>query len=612
MQKKHKIKMLRVVIAAIMIVALHFAEIESMPFGLLYLVPYFVAGYDVLWRSVKNIAHGQIFDENFLMTIATIGAMAIGEYSESVFVMMFYQVGDTFESVAVGKSRRSISELMDLNPDFANVERDGKLLQVHPGEVEIGETIVVRPGEKIPLDGVVVSGTSTLDISALTGESLPVDISGGSAVQSGSINLNGAIHVRTTADFDNSTASKILELVENSSMNKAETESFITRFSRYYTPAVVIFAVLLAVVPSLVTGQWREWLSRALVFLVVSCPCALVISIPLSFFGGIGAASASGILVKGSNYLEMLSKAEVAVFDKTGTLTKGNFRVTCMHPYNNRDKREVLKYAALAESYSSHPISASLKNEFKEDMSKDVIENVEEFSGHGIKARVNGEDVCVGNEKMMDTIGITCPDCYHAGTVVHVAINGIYAGHIEISDEVKPDSKSAVEALKRWGIKKTVMLTGDREAVAKDVALKVGIDEYKAELLPDGKVVNLDRILKETEGKVIFVGDGINDAPVLSRADVGVAMGGLGSDAAIEAADIIIMDDNPKKLETVLKISGKTNRIVTENIVFAIGIKVAVLILGAFGYANMWLASFADVGVSVIAILNAIRTLKIK
>ena len=610
MQKKHKVKLARVLVAAVMLIALHFIETDGIARLVMYLVPYFIAGYDVLWRSFKNILSGQIFDENFLMAIATIGALAIGEYPESVFVMMFYQVGDTFESIAVGKSRRSISELMDLNPDFANVERNGQLLQVTPDEVSVGETIVVRPGEKIPIDGIVTSGTSTLDTSALTGESLPVDIAEGSKVQSGSINLNGAIHIKTTDDFQNSTASKIMELVENSSMNKAETESFITRFSRYYTPTVVILAVLLTLIPSVITGDWREWLGRSLIFLVVSCPCALVISVPLSFFGGIGAASSNGILVKGSNYLEMLSKADTAVFDKTGTLTKGNFCVTCMHPYNNRDKRELLKYAALAESYSSHPISSSLKKAFKEDMSKDTIENVEEFSGHGIKAKVNGEDVCVGNEKLMNSIGITCPECYHAGTVVHVAIDGIYAGHIEISDEIKPDSKMAIDALKHSGIKKTVMLTGDKKSVAENVASQIGIDEYHAELLPADKVINFERILKETEGKTIYVGDGINDAPVLSRADVGIAMGGLGSDAAIEAADIIIMDDKPSKLEVLLKISRKTNRIVTENIIFALGVKFIVLILGALGHANMWLASFADVGVSVIAILNAVRTLK--
>lgn len=609
MRRKHKIILGRIIVSAIMLVVLSMTETQGITRFLLFMIPYLTAGYDVIFKAVRNIFHGQVFDENFLMTAATIGAVALGEYPEAVFVMLFYQIGDMFESIAVGKSRKSISDLMDLNPDYANVRRNGEFIRVTPDEISIGEIILVKPGEKIALDGIVTEGESSLDTSALTGESLPRDVSAGDAVSSGCINLSGVIMVETTSDFANSTASKIMELVENSSMNKASAESFITRFSRYYTPAVVICALLLAVVPSLFTGDWSEWLGRALIFLVVSCPCALVISVPLSFFGGIGAASKNGILVKGSIYLEALAKTDTAVFDKTGTLTKGNFFVSAVHPNNITDK-ELIKYAALAESYSNHPISASLKKACDEDISGDSVEHFEEISGHGIKAVINGQTIYAGNEKLMQSIGVQCPECYHVGTVVHISVDGEYAGHIEISDEIKYDSLTAVESLKQRGIK-TVMLTGDKKSVAKSVAEKLGIDEYLSELLPAGKVSYIEEIMNKKErGNVIFVGDGINDAPVLARADVGIAMGGLGSDVAIEAADIIIMDDKPSKIEKMLKIAKKTQKIVRENIVFALGVKFAVLILGALGYANMWLAVFADVGVSVIAILNAVRTLK--
>ncbi len=612
MQKKHQKKLSRIIIAVALFILYSVFEAESFGGWLIFLVPYLVVGYDILLKSAKNIRRGQIFDENFLMTIATIGAFIIGDYHEALFVMIFYQVGDLFESIAVNNSRKSISALVDLAPEYANVMRDGQITSVSPEEVEVGETIVIRPGEKVPLDGVVIEGQSSLDTSALTGEAMPIDILVGSTVQSGSINLNGVVHVKTTGSFENSTASKIMELVENSSMNKAEAESFITRFSRYYTPVVVAFAALMSVVPPLFVGNWQMWFSRALIFLVVSCPCALVISIPLSFFGGIGVASKNGILVKGSNYLEQLAKADKVVFDKTGTLTKGKFSVSCVHPYNNLDKDEVLKYTALAESYSSHPISESLRAAFDVAGRDDVIKDIEEIGGRGVKAVINGKSICVGNESLMQSLGISCPECPHSGTVVHLSIDGQYAGHIEITDEIKPDSYPAVSAVKKQGIKKVIMLTGDNESVAKSVAEKLGITEYYSKLLPLDKVTHIERIINESEGKTIFVGDGINDAPVLARADVGVAMGGLGSDAAIEAADVIIMDDNPLKLTLMLKIAKKTQKIVKENIIFALGIKLAVLLLGAFGYTNMWLASFADVGVSVIAILNSLRALNVR
>lgn len=612
MQKKHKQKLTRIIIATALFILYSVFEAESYGGWVVFLLPYLIVGYDILLKSAKNIRRGQIFDENFLMTIATIGAFIIGDYHEALFVMIFYQVGDLFESIAVNNSRKSISALVDLTPEYANVMRDGQITSISPEEVAVGETIVIRPGEKVPLDGVVIEGQSSVDTSALTGESMPVDVSVGSSVQSGSINLNGVVYVKTTGSFENSTASKIMELVENSSMNKAEAESFITRFSRYYTPIVVAFAALMSIVPPLFVGNWQMWFSRALIFLVVSCPCALVISIPLSFFGGIGVASKNGILVKGSNYLEQLAKADKVVFDKTGTLTKGKFSVSCVHPYNNLDKDEVLKYTALAESYSSHPISESLRAAFDVTNRDDVIKDIEEIGGQGVKATINGKSICVGNEVMMQDLGITCPECPHSGTVVHLSIDGKYAGHIEITDELKPDSCAAISAVKKQGIKKVIMLTGDNESVAKSVAEKLGITEYYSKLLPLDKVTHIERIIGESDGKTIFVGDGINDAPVLARADVGVAMGGLGSDAAIEAADVIIMDDNPLKLRLMLKIAKKTQKIVKENIIFALGIKLAVLLLGAFGYTNMWLASFADVGVSVIAILNALRALNVR
>lgn len=618
MTRKQKKKLWQIIAGAVLLVAAYITRAVLKPTAwyvelIIFLVPYFVVGGTVLLKATRNIAHGQVFDENFLMAIATVGAFGIGDYPEGVAVMLFYQVGELFENIAVGKSRKSISSLMDIRPDYANIEKDGQLIQVAPDEVKPGSEIVVLPGEKIPLDGIVTDGSSSLDTSALTGESLPRDVTVGDKTISGCINLNGKLIIKTTGTFGESTVSKILELVENSSSNKAKSENFITKFARIYTPAVVISALLLAVIPSIITRNPAEWINRGLIFLVVSCPCALVISIPLSFFGGIGGASKKGILIKGSNYLEALSKTDVVVFDKTGTLTEGSFEVTAVHP-NETSESDLLYYAAAAESFSTHPISKSLQKALKSDINKDNITDVEEISGHGIKAVVDGHSVAVGNSKLMKLVGADFKDCHKIGTIVHVAVDGVYAGHIVISDKLKPTSKSAIASLKKLGISKTVMLTGDIDSVGKSVAKELKLDEVHTELLPKDKVMAVEKLISEKpqDKKLVFVGDGINDAPVLSRADIGVAMGALGSDAAIEAADVVLMDDNPEKLSLAIKISKKTLGIVRQNIVFALGVKVIVLILSALGLANMWWAVFADVGVSVIAILNAVRALNVK
>lgn len=577
-----------------------------------FLVPYAVIGWDVLWRAVRNIAHGQIFDENFLMALATIGALAIGEYPEAVFVMLFYQVGELFQSYAVNQSRKSIAALMDIRPDYANIEVDGQLQQVDPEEVAVGDTIVIKAGERIPLDGVVLEGTSTLDTAALTGESLPRQVQSGDDVISGCVNLSGLLKVQVTKAFQESTVSKILDLVENSSSKKAKAEHFITRFARYYTPVVVLAAVALAVLPPLFTAiGWLDSIQRALNFLVVSCPCALVISVPLSFFGGIGGASRDGILVKGGNYLEVLAKAEIVVFDKTGTLTQGVFNVTAIHP-DHCDQSQLLELAALAECVSDHPISRSLLEAWGELPDRSRVTQAEELSGRGVRAIVDGKVICAGNDKLMDEIGVIWHPCHHVGTTVHVAADGVYLGHIVISDQVKPDAKEAISTLKAAGIRKTVMLTGDAKPVGEAVAAQLGLDEVHAQLLPADKVDQVERLLKEVspKGALAFVGDGINDAPVLSRADVGIAMGGLGSDAAIEAADIVLMDDKPSKLAQAIAIARRTLAIVRQNIVFALAVKLLVLALSALGQANLWQAVFADVGVSVIAILNAMRAMR--
>ena len=617
MTRKQKKMLVRILASAVLLVAAVLIPYSGVWRFLLFLPAYFVIGWDVLWRAVKNIAHGQVFDENFLMALATVGAFCTGffgegEYPEAVFVMLFYQVGELFQSCAVGRSRRSISSLMDIRPDYANIEREGKLVQADPEEVAVGDTIVVKAGEKIPLDGVVLEGSSAVNTSALTGESLPRQVEPGDDVISGCINQSGLLRVRVTKLFGDSTVSKILDLVENSSSKKAKAENFITKFARYYTPVVVISAALLAVVPPLLFGQsWADWVERALIFLVVSCPCALVISVPLSFFGGIGGASRDGILVKGGNYLEVLSKTEIVVFDKTGTLTQGVFNVTAIHP-DEYSEGELLETAALAESYSDHPISRSLKEAYGVEIDASRVTDVEELSGRGVRAQVDGRTVCAGNDKLMEEIGVTWHPCHHVGTTVHVAVDGRYVGHIVISDELKPDAGEAVAALKAQGVRKTVMLTGDARAVGESVARDLGLDAVYAELLPAGKVEKVEELLKEKSpnGKLAFVGDGINDAPVLSRADIGIAMGALGSDAAIEAADIVLMDDKPSKIASAMKISRRTLGIVRQNIVFALGVKALVLVLSAFGLSNMWEAVFADVGVSVIAILNASRALK--
>ena len=609
----------RIIIAAVLIVAFSLLPVEGyLRFGL-FMIPYLVIGYDILQKAFKGILNKQVFDENFLMAVATVGAILLGDYSEGVAVMLFYQIGELFQSYAVGKSRRNISELMDIRPDYANIEKDGTLEQVDPDEVEIGTIIVVQPGEKVPIDGVITEGTSTLNTSALTGESLPRDAKAGDEVISGCINMTGLLKIRTTKEFGESTVSKILELVENSSSRKSKSENFISKFAKYYTPAVCYGALALAIIPPIVLlimgepAMWGDWIYRALTFLVISCPCALVISIPLSFFAGIGGASNQGVLVKGSNYLETLAQTKYVVFDKTGTMTQGVFEVSGIHHSEMPDEK-LLEYAALAECSSSHPISKSLQKAYGKPIDRNRVTDIEEISGNGVIAKVDGVSVAAGNTKLMDRLGIAYQDCHHVGTVVHMAVDGKYAGHILISDIIKPHAKEAITELKKAGISKTVMLTGDSKRVADQVAKELGIQEVYSELLPADKVSKVEELLhqKSKKDKLAFVGDGINDAPVLSRADIGIAMGALGSDAAIEAADIVLMDDDPLKISKAIKIARKCIRIVYENIYFAIGIKVLCLILGALGIANMWMAIFADVGVMIIAVLNAIRTLFVK
>ena len=620
MTKKQKKVLIRIIIAAVLVIALQFVPVEGyVRFGL-YMIPYLVIGYDILKKAGKGILNRQIFDENFLMAVATIGAIALGDYKEGTAVMLFYQIGELFQSYAVGKSRRNISELMDIRPDYANVEKDGQLEQVDPDEIEIGTVIVVQPGEKVPIDGVVVEGTSSLNTSALTGESVPREVSVDDEIISGCINMTGLLKIRTTKEFGESTVSKILELVENASSRKSRSENFISKFAKVYTPAVCYGALALAILPPIVrmafmglAPEWGDWVYRALTFLVISCPCALVISIPLSFFAGIGGASREGVLVKGSSFLEPLSQTKIVVFDKSGTMTKGVFEVNGIHHSPYKDE-ELLEYAALAESYSTHPISKSLQRAYGKPIDKNRVSDVEEIGGHGLTAKVDGKVVAAGNAKLMKKLGIEYRDCSHVGTVVHVAIDGQYAGHILISDVIKEHAAEAIAALKKSGIEKTVMLTGDAKNVADHVAAQLGIDEVCSELLPGDKVEKVEELLtkKSEKDKLAFVGDGINDAPVLSRADIGIAMGALGSDAAIEAADIVLMDDDPLKISKAIRISRKCLRIVYENIYFAIGIKVICLVLGALGIANMWFAIFADVGVMILAVLNAIRTLFVK
>ena len=625
MNKKQKRNLMRIIVAAILMIVLHFAPVSGMVRFGLYLVPYLIIGYDILWKAFKGVKNRQPFDESLLMAIATLGAIILavyedGDYTEAIGVMLFYQIGEWFQSYAVGKSRRNISELMDIRPDYANVEREnGQLEAVDPDEVEVGTIIVVKPGEKIPIDGEVVEGSSTLNTSALTGESLPREVESGDEVISGCININGLLKIRTTKEFGESTVSKILDLVENASSRKSKAEGFISKFARVYTPAVVAAAIALALVPPFVRmgfmgvpADWDVWIYRALTFLVISCPCALVISIPLSFFAGIGGASKAGVLVKGSNYLETLSKVKTVVFDKTGTLTKGVFQVTAAHPQEMSEK-ELLHLAAHVERYSTHPIAASLRAAYPNESDSCRVEAVEEIAGQGIRAHVNGNVVCVGNSKMMEAVGAEWYDCHRhaAGTVIHVSINGRYAGHVIISDVVKETSKAAIAALKSVGVAKTVMLTGDAKEVADAVAKELGIDQVRSELLPADKVQNVEELLMENKGNgnLAFVGDGINDAPVLTRADIGIAMGAMGSDAAIEAADVVLMDDDPMKISQAIRISRKCLAIVNQNTWFSIGIKLVVLLLGAVGIANMWFAIFADVGVMILAVLNAMRAL---
>ncbi len=625
MNKKQKRNLMRIIVAAILMIVLHFASVSGMVRFGLYLVPYLIIGYDILWKAFKGVKNRQPFDESLLMAIATLGAIILaiyedGDYTEAIGVMLFYQIGEWFQSYAVGKSRRNISELMDIRPDYANVEREnGQLEAVDPDEVEVGTIIVVKPGEKIPIDGEVVEGSSTLNTSALTGESLPREVESGDEVISGCININGLLKIRTTKEFGESTVSKILDLVENASSRKSKAEGFISKFARVYTPAVVAAAIALALVPPFVRmgfmgvpADWDVWIYRALTFLVISCPCALVISIPLSFFAGIGGASKAGVLVKGSNYLETLSKVKTVVFDKTGTLTKGVFQVTAAHPQEMSEK-ELLHLAAHVERYSTHPIAASLRAAYPNESDSCRVEAVEEIAGEGIRAHVNGNVVCVGNSKMMEAVGAEWYDCHRhaAGTVIHVSINGRYAGHVIISDVVKETSKAAIAALKSVGVAKTVMLTGDAKEVADAVAKELGIDQVRSELLPADKVQNVEELLMENKGNgnLAFVGDGINDAPVLTRADIGIAMGAMGSDAAIEAADVVLMDDDPMKISQAIRISRKCLAIVNQNTWFSIGIKLVVLLLGAVGIANMWFAIFADVGVMILAVLNAMRAL---
>lgn len=620
MTKKQKKVLIRIIIAAVLVIALQFIPVKGYVRVGLYMIPYFVIGYDILKKAGKGILNRQIFDENFLMAVATIGAIALGDYKEGTAVMLFHQIGELFQSYAVGKSRRNISDLMDIRPDYANVEKDGELEQVDPDEIEIGTVIVVQPGEKVPIDGVVVEGTSSLNTSALTGESVPREVSVDDEIISGCINMTGLLKIRTTKEFGESTVSKILELVENASSRKSRSENFISKFAKIYTPAVCYGALALAILPPIVrmafmglAPEWGDWVYRALTFLVISCPCALVISIPLSFFAGIGGASREGVLVKGSSFLETLSQTKIVVFDKTGTMTKGVFEVNGIHHSPYKDE-ELLEYAALAESYSTHPISKSLQRAYGKPIDKNRVSDVEEIGGHGLTAKVDGKVVAAGNAKLMKKLGIEYHDCSHVGTIVHVAIDGKYAGHILISDVIKEHAAEAIAALKKSGIEKTVMLTGDAKNVADHVAAQLGIDEVCSELLPGDKVEKVEELLtkKSEKDKLAFVGDGINDAPVLSRADIGIAMGALGSDAAIEAADIVLMDDDPLKISKAIRISRKCIRIVYENIYFAIGIKVICLVLGALGIANMWFAIFADVGVMILAVLNAIRTLFVK
>ena len=626
MNRKQKKMLIRILAAAVLLIALHVIPAAGAARFVLYLIPYLVIGYDILIKAAKGIKNRQVFDECFLMAVATVGAFALalydrsGDYTEAVAVMLFYQIGELFQSYAVGKSRRNISDLMDIRPDYANVERDGKLEQVDPDEVEIGSVILVQPGEKVPIDGVVLEGSSSLNTSALTGESLPRDVGEGDEIISGCINLSGVLKIQTTKEFGESTVSKILDLVENASSRKSRSENFISKFARIYTPAVCYAALALAVLPPLarllalgMSPDWGTWIYRALTFLVISCPCALVISIPLSFFAGIGGASNAGVLVKGSNYLETLSQARIVVFDKTGTLTQGVFEVNGIH-HSELENEKLLEYAALAESASSHPISRSLQRAYGKEIDRSRVTDIQEISGNGVTAKVDGREVAAGNDKLMELLGISYIGCHSIGTIIHMAIDGTYAGHIVISDIEKPHSKEAVKALKASGVRRTVMLTGDSRKVAEKVAADLGIDEVYSELLPAGKVEKVEELLKtkKEKEKLAFVGDGINDAPVLRRADIGIAMGAMGSDAAIEAADVVLMDDDPLKIAKAIRISRKCLRIVYQNIVFAIGVKLVCLALGALGIANMWLAIFADVGVMIIAVLNAIRALFVK
>ena len=626
MNKKQRTMLVRIIVAAVLLIALNFIPITGWLRFLLYLVPYLVIGYDILLKAGKGIRNRQVFDENFLMAVATVGAIALallersGDYTEAIAVMLFYQVGEWFQSYAVGKSRRNISELMDIRPDYANVEKDGKLEKVDPDEVEIGTVIVVQPGEKVPIDGTIIQGSSSLNTSALTGESLPRDAKEGDEIISGCINMTGVLKIRTTKEFGESTVSKILDLVENASSRKSRSEDFISKFARIYTPAVCYAALALAILPPLIRmaalglpADWGTWIYRALTFLVISCPCALVISIPLSFFAGIGGASNAGVLVKGSNYLETLSQTKIVVFDKTGTLTQGVFEVNGIH-HNELEDAKLVEYAALAESASSHPISKSLQKAYGKEIDRSRVEDIREISGNGVIARVDGVEVAAGNDKLMERLGIPYKNCHSVGTIIHMALDGKYAGHIVISDVVKPHSREAIQALKASGVRRTVMLTGDTHKVAEQVAGELGIDEVYSELLPADKVEKVEELLKNRseKEKLAFVGDGINDAPVLGRADIGIAMGAMGSDAAIEAADVVLMDDDPMKIAKAIRISRKCLRIVYQNIVFAIGIKLICLALGAVGIANMWLAIFADVGVMILAVLNAIRALFVK
>jgi len=620
MNKKQKKMLIRVIVASVLVVVLSMLPLEGYLRAVLFLIPYFVIGYDILRKAWKGIRNRQVFDENFLMAVATVGAICLGDFKEGTAVMLFYQIGELFQSYAVGKSRRNISELMDIRPDYANVERDGNLEQVDPDEVEVGSVIVVQPGEKVPIDGIIIEGSTTLNTSALTGESLPREAKEGDEIISGCINMSGVLKIRTTKEFGESTVSKILDLVENSSSRKSRSENFISKFARYYTPIVCYSALALALLPPVIRmllmgmePQWGEWIYRALTFLVISCPCALVISIPLSFFAGIGGASHAGVLVKGSNYLETLAQTKYVVFDKTGTLTKGVFEVCGVH-HNTLEDHKILEYSALAECASSHPISRSLQKAYGQEIDRSRVTDIREISGNGVTAMVDGISVAVGNGKLMDSLGIQYVECSQVGTIVHVALDGQYAGHILIADVLKPTSAEAVRQLKKAGVKETVMLTGDMERVARQAASETGVDRVYSELLPADKVAKVEEMIsgKGAKEKLAFVGDGINDAPVLSRADIGIAMGALGSDAAIEAADVVLMDDDPLKVAKAVRIARKCMRIVYENIYFAIGIKILCLILGAVGIANMWLAIFADVGVMVIAVLNAIRALFVK